>query len=72
MIAFRGMSESQAAMRTALRVLTAILDEAEPALSDVEELRRLSPNDADDPVDVLACKVVHNALGERAKARGTG
>ena len=29
----------------------------------------LSPKDADGPLDLLACKVVQNALAERAKAR---
>lgn len=63
------MSETDAAMRTALRVLTAILDHVEPAPGDVEELRRLCPKDADDPLDLLACKVVQNALAERRQSK---
>ena len=65
------MSESDAGVRIALRVLTAILDHVQPAPADVEELRRLSPKDADDPIDLLAYKVVQNALAERAKEKGT-
>ena len=56
-------------MRTALRVLTNILDHVEPDPADVEELRRLSPKDADGPIDLLACKVVQNALAERRQSK---
>ena len=56
-------------MRTALRVLTNILDHVEPDPADVEELRRLSPKDADDPIDLLACKVVQNAVAERRQGK---
>lgn len=52
-------------MRTALRVLTDILDHVQPDPADVEELRRLSPKDADGPLDLLACKVVQDAVAER-------
>lgn len=40
-----------------------------PAPSDVEELRRLSPNDADEPIDLLTCEVVQNALTERRQSK---
>jgi hypothetical protein len=67
------MQEVLAAMKTALRVLTAIIDKREPNLTDVNELRRFAPLLADSPVDDLARGVIQRALRRRPatrKARG--
>jgi hypothetical protein len=67
------MQEFLAAMKTALRVLTAIIDKREPDLTDVNELRHFAPLLADAPVDDLAREVIQQALGRRPatrKARG--
>jgi hypothetical protein len=52
------VSDEFAAMETALRVLTAILDRVEPGSTDIEELQRIAPDCSDFPLDRLAREVV--------------
>ena len=62
------MRQYMAAMKIALRVLTAVMEQQDPDSSDIEELRRFAPECADRSLDSLACEVIHKAL-EKAKAR---
>jgi hypothetical protein len=66
------MQDSTVAMRTALRVLMAITDRAQPDPVDVEELRRVAPECSALATDELACEVVQRALQKRAVAYGNG
>ena len=65
------MLESMEAMKTALRVLTAINERRYPDPEDVHALRRYAPNAASLPVDELACEVIQQAMKVRAKIRGS-
>lgn len=65
------MADNLAAMRTALRVLTAILNHAEPDPTDVAELYRLAPDRPGLALDELACEVVHRLHEKRANADRT-
>ena len=56
------MQYNLAAIKTGLRVLTAISDRAHPAPADVQELLRFAPECSALPVDELACEVVQRAL----------
>jgi hypothetical protein len=49
------------AMMTALRVLSAIVNQWEPDPADVMELRRLLASRAEAPLDELACDVIQQA-----------
>ena len=67
------MPQDRAIVETACRVLKAISAHEEPADVDVAELRRFAPDYESDPLDVLACYVVEQAmelrrLQERANA----
>ena len=67
------MPLNQAAMRTALRVLTAITNRQLPDESDLQELHRYAPEFAHLPPDQSACAVIQSALKAREeaeKARG--
>jgi hypothetical protein len=67
------MEQSTAALAVALRVLTAVNQKRHPDESDVTELRRLAPLFANEPLDVLACEVIQQALKRRSetdRARG--
>lgn len=61
--------QNLAAMKTALRVLTAIVERQNPNAVDVEELRQYSPSHPNAPPDELACEVIQEALKKRAAAR---
>ena len=52
------MQQTPDTMRTALRVLTAVIERRDPHLADLEELRRFAPLLADAPVDELARDVI--------------
>jgi hypothetical protein len=56
------------AMRTALRVLTALTEMTTPNEQDVDALRLHAPLFAESPVDELAREVVQDALRHRAEA----
>jgi hypothetical protein len=58
----------KAAMKTALRVLTALTEHQNPDSSDIAELRQFAPQGADLPVDELARKLIQEELKE-VKAR---
>jgi hypothetical protein len=55
------MQLSVDAMSTALRVLSAIVNQRDPDPVDVEELRRLPAPRAEVPLDELACGVIQQA-----------
>jgi hypothetical protein len=57
------------ALKTALRVLTALGDKHQADPADVAELQRLAPSLADTPLDELACEVIQQALRQRAEVR---
>jgi len=57
-------------MKTALRVLTAIVEKQCPDPADVGELRRQSSLPADAPADDLAWEVMRQALKKRGTASG--
>ena len=63
------MEQGLAAMKTALRVLTAITDRHNPEPSDVEELRRWAPLLADIPPDKLACEIILQVIKQRSDKR---
>jgi hypothetical protein len=61
--------ESMAALKTALRVLTAISERHEPDQSDLEELRRYLPLLSQAPIDEVACEVIQQSMRIRARIR---
>jgi hypothetical protein len=66
------MQQSLAAIRLAIRVLTAITNRQHPASADVEELRRLAQDSSRLPPDELACEVIQGALRRIARVRNEG
>jgi hypothetical protein len=60
------------AMRTALRVLTAISERHDPDPTDAQELRQYTPLQADTPLDEVAFLVIQQAIKVRALARIAG
>jgi hypothetical protein len=58
------------AMKTALRVLTAIVEKRCPEPADVGDLRRQSSLSADAPADELAWDVMRQALKKRDAGNG--
>jgi len=61
--------EDLAALKVAVRVLTAIIEHSKPDSSDVEKLHRFAPLLADRPIDELACEAVHAELKRREEKR---
>lgn len=59
------MLYTSTALKTALRVLSALIDLKRPDPADVSELRRLAPHDADKPIDEPACEVIQKAVRTR-------
>ena len=57
------------ALKTTLRVLTAISDHREPSPADVEALRRYAPGLSEAPIDEVVCDVIQHALRRRASVR---
>jgi len=55
------------AMKTALRVLTAIVERREPASHDVEDLVRYRGTGSGLPPDELACEVIQRATKVRVR-----
>ena len=64
-------SAQKPAMKTALRVLTAISERYEPDPADAQELRQCTPLRADTPLDEVASTVIQQAIRVRALARIT-
>lgn len=64
------MDPNKAAMKAALRVLTALTEKQAPATQDVSELQAYVPqNSAALPLDELACEAIQQALRNRAETR---
>ena len=63
------MEPSKAAMKAALRVLTALNERQEPAQSDIDELHWYAPSDRERPLDELVCDAIQRALKDRENAR---
>ena len=63
------MEPSKAAMKAALRVLTAISERQEPNHADVDELHWYAPSDHERPVDELVCDAIQRALKDREQKR---
>ena len=59
------MEPSKAAMKAALRVLTALNERQEPDPSDVDELHWYAPSDAARPLDELVCDAIQRAMQDR-------
>ena len=65
------MEPSKAAMKAALRVLTALSEHQPPNQSDVDELHWYAPADRERPIDEIACDAIQRALKERDETRKT-
>jgi hypothetical protein len=63
------VQESIEALKTALRVLTAISERTNPEPADIETLKSYAPLLADAPDDELACDVIQQAIRRRADVR---
>lgn len=63
------MEQSLYALKTALRVLAAITENADPDPADIEALRFLAPLLADQPLEELACDVIQQAITRRSQIR---
>lgn len=57
------------AMKTALRMLTALTEKSQPDAADLQALRAFQHQSRDLPADELACEVIQEALRERAEVR---
>ena len=57
------------AIELGLRVMTAINERENPEPADVEQLRRIAPDYAHCPVDVLVCEVVQRATKDLQNGR---
>jgi hypothetical protein len=66
------MRDSLEAMKTALRVLTAICEKRQPDPADVQDLRHYAPLLAHCPIDEVACEVIHQSLRICAGIRPAG
>lgn len=65
----RGIQQGLDSMRTALRVLTAVVEKRNPDAADLEELHRLAPSLSNASPDVLACYLIQQGLKRRAEVR---
>jgi len=64
------MQQGLDAMKTALRVLTAVTENRAPSDADLESLYRYADmQPARIPPDELACEVIQQALARRARVR---
>ena len=63
------MEQTDAALQTALRVLTAVCARTAPEPKDVEELKHLAPGLVNLPIDELACAVINGMMEKRRNAR---
>ena len=63
------MQDPIEAMKTALRVLTALTERSKPDERDLQAMRECEPDLADLPPDELACEVIQHALRQRANMR---
>jgi undecaprenyl pyrophosphate synthase len=65
------MEPSKAAMKAALRVLTALSERQEPDPADIDELHWYVPSDGNRPLDELVCDAIQRALQDREQQRKT-
>ena len=63
------MEPSKAAMKAALRVLTALSERRQPNQSDVDELHWYAPSERERPIDELVCDAIQRALLDREQKR---
>lgn len=63
------MEPSKAAMKAALRVLTALSERQEPDQADVDELHWYAPAERERPIDELVCDAIQRALKDREQSR---
>jgi hypothetical protein len=63
------MQVAKDVLKVALRVLTAINARQEPDQSDIDLLHQMMPEQADTPIDELACDVIQHAIERRAEVR---
>jgi hypothetical protein len=63
------MEPSKAAMKAALRVLTALSEHHEPDPSDVDELQWYAPAARKRPIDELVCDAIQRAMVDRQERR---
>jgi hypothetical protein len=63
------MEPSKAAMKAALRVLTALSERHEPEPADVDELHWYAPAERERPIDELVCDAIQRALKDREQKR---
>src|SRR5579862_6323662 len=63
------MEPSKAAMKAALRVLTALSERQEPDAADVDELHWYSPSERERPLDEVVCDAIQRALRDREQRR---
>jgi hypothetical protein len=63
------MEPSKAAMKAALRVLTALSERREPDQADVDELHWFAPADRARPIDELVCEAIQRAIQAREEKR---
>jgi len=67
------MPNDLTAMKTALRVLTALAERRSPSPADIEELREIAHQQrVDTPLDEIACDVIQVALQHRESERDLG
>jgi hypothetical protein len=63
------MEPSKAAMKAALRVLTALSDRREPDQADVDELHWYAPSERERPLDEVVCDAIQRAIKDREEKR---
>ena len=63
------MEPSKAALKAALRVLTALNERQAPDQVDVDELHWYAPADCERPIDELVCDAIQRALKDREQKR---
>jgi hypothetical protein len=63
------MEPSKAAMKAALRVLTALSERQEPDQADVDELHWYAPSGRERPLDEVVCDAIQRALQDRERTR---
>ena len=66
------MLDRKETLETALRVLGAIVDGAEPDVADAEALRRIFPGKSAAPLEELARAVVHRSASRESAGAGGG
>lgn len=63
------MDENFSVMKICVRVLNAINKRQEPALEDIETLRKFTADSPNGDLDELACAAIQKALRFRAASR---